>query len=347
MARLTPRVSVVIPTRNRKRLLLRALGSALGQEGVHVEVIVVDEGSTDGTADAVESLGETRVTVVRNEFPRGVAAARNAGLERAEHDWVAFLDDDDFWAPGKLAAQVDAIAARPGGEWCCAGAVVVNESLTVVGIEACAQGAGLIERLLAYNAIPGGGSSVLARTAAVREVGGFDTELTVVADWDLWIRLALRSPLAAVDRPLVAYVRHASSMSANLEIRAELEHVIEKHERARDEHGVTFPWDRWLGWRALMLRRAGRRWEPARIYAALSRGRRPRLLVRAVLALVWPSWVELRERRALRDVDPNWLAEAEDWLALFRADPAGRATPSGVEAHELEPASARGLDHPG
>jgi glycosyltransferase involved in cell wall biosynthesis len=313
------RVSVVIPTHNRRALLARTLASVLAQDGVEVAAVVVDEASTDGTADYLASLGE-RVAVVRHDEPRGVAAARNAGLERVEEEWVAFVDDDDVWAPSKLAAQLDVLAAQPDAEWSCAGAVVVDSDLKIVGLEAVPPTESLVERLLAYNAIPGGGSGVVARTAVLRDLGGFDPELRVVADWDLWIRLALRSPPALVDRPLVGYVRHGDSMSRDLAaIRRELEHVAAKHARARAERGLAFAWDRWLVWAAAMHRRAGRRRDPAAIYARLAlQRRRPSLLAKAALAAVWPGWIRIRDRLAARDVPPEWAAEAERWLEPLR-----------------------------
>jgi hypothetical protein len=196
---------------------------------------------------------------------------------------------------------------------------VVEESLQIVGTERLEGSVELADLLFAYNAIPGGGSGVVAGSELVRSLGGFDPALRVVADWDMWIRLALAASAAAVDRPLVGYLRHPQAMSRDVaSLRTELEHVAEKHRRAREERGLAFAWDRWLIWTALMHRRSGRRWEPARIYASLSRGRKPQLLAKAALAALWPGWVAIRDRAAIRDVDPEWLAEAESWLAPLR-----------------------------
>src|SRR5690349_1209363 len=104
----TRQVSVVIPTRNRRELLLRAVRSVLHQREVSLSVVVVDEASTDGSADAVRALGDPRVQVVRHASPRGVSQARNTGLQQVQSPWVAFLDDDDLWAPDKLSAQLEA-----------------------------------------------------------------------------------------------------------------------------------------------------------------------------------------------------------------------------------------------
>jgi glycosyltransferase involved in cell wall biosynthesis len=323
VAQPVPRVSVVIPTHNRKSLLVRTLASVLAQERVEVAAIVVDEGSTDGTANALSSLADSRISVVHHPVPEGVAAARNAGLERVDTDWVAFVDDDDLWAPDKLAAQLDALAANPECEWSCTGAIVVDESLSIIGVEDVPAADGLVERLLTYNAIPGGGSSVIARRTVLRGLGGFDPELHVVADWDLWIRLALHSPLAPVDRPLVGYLRHGDSMSTQLEaIRHELERVAAKYARPRAERGLDFAWERWLVWAAAMHRRAGRRRDPAAIYGRLAlQRRRPVLLAKAALAAAWPGWIDVRDRLAARDVPADVTEEAERWLAPLRSSP--------------------------
>ncbi len=93
----------MIPTHNRRHLLPRTLDSVLGQVGVDLEVIVVDEASRDGTAAYLHELDDDRVRVVRHEQPKGTARARNAGIGLAAGRYVAFCDDDDLWAPDKLA----------------------------------------------------------------------------------------------------------------------------------------------------------------------------------------------------------------------------------------------------
>ena len=103
-----PEVSVVIPTRDRSRLLGLTLHSVLWQRGVVVVVVVVDDGSTDDTAQTVAGLADPRVRLVRHDTAQGVSAARNRGITEAHGRWVAFLDDDDLWAPDKLACQLQA-----------------------------------------------------------------------------------------------------------------------------------------------------------------------------------------------------------------------------------------------
>src|ERR687898_2985729 len=92
-------VSVVVPTHDRPRLLMQTLGSILRQQAVDFEVIVVDDGSRDGTAEVVSWLGDARVRLLRHDRSKGVSAARNTGIAAAHGEWLAFCDDDDLWAP--------------------------------------------------------------------------------------------------------------------------------------------------------------------------------------------------------------------------------------------------------
>src|ERR1044071_6101497 len=105
-------VSVIVPTRNRSSLLSKTLRTVLRQQDVELEVIVVDEASTDGTAALLATLGDARVRVIHHDRPRGVSAARNHGADEARGEWLAFIDDDGLWAPDKLAQQIN--AARSG-----------------------------------------------------------------------------------------------------------------------------------------------------------------------------------------------------------------------------------------
>jgi glycosyltransferase involved in cell wall biosynthesis len=109
-----PQVSVVISSYNRRRLLAEALRSALAQSEVDLEVIVVDNGSTDGTEDDLAAWRDARLRVIRNPVSLGSVGGRNTGLAAASGEWVGFLDDDDLWSPDKLRAQLEA-AERPDG----------------------------------------------------------------------------------------------------------------------------------------------------------------------------------------------------------------------------------------
>ena len=316
-----PVVSVVIPTRNRRLLLARALETVLGQKGLDIEIVVVDEASSDGTVEALEALGEARIVVVRHDTPQGPAAARNTGIERARAPWVAFIDDDDLWAPDRLASQLEALESQPDSGWATTGAVVLDRRLRIFASERPPPPEETLERLFRFNVIPGGASAVVARTDLVRELGGFDPGLRIMADWDMWIRLATVSPLTPVNRPLVGYVLHGENMTAAPEgIVKEIAFIEDKHADAIAGAGVQINEARWLEWLADMQRRSGKRLAPARTFARLAvETRRPRLAVRAAGVAVWPGWVVLRDRQRARRLSPEWTDEAEAWLRPMRA----------------------------
>jgi glycosyltransferase involved in cell wall biosynthesis len=290
-------VSVVLPTRDRAGFLPDALGTALAQIRVDVEVVVVDDASTDTTPDVLGRLSDTRVRVVRNERSLGLAGARNAGIRVAEGAWIAFLDDDDLWAPEKLERQV-AAAEEAGASWAYAGAFVLTAHGAVVHPWPLPEPAAVLRELLRLNVIPAGSSNVLVRADALRELGGFDEDFSRLADWDLWIRLAADGPPAAVRDRLVAYRHHAANMSVDGQRAAlsEFDRLRRKHRALGSRLGVEF--DRMLveEWLAKERSRGLR----VRAEEALSAGRRTRAAaayVRAGLAL--RSKADLRRAAAI------------------------------------------------
>jgi glycosyltransferase involved in cell wall biosynthesis len=251
-----PEVSVIIPTRNRWELVGQSVTGALRQEDVDAEVVLVDDGSTD-------------------PMPEGAARARNLGIEAARGAWLAFLDDDDLWSPRKLRTQLDA-AARAGADFVYGSAVVVGEDLRVRHEQPAPDAGGIAREILVRNAIPGGCSNVTARSELVRRVGGFDESLSVLADWDLWIRLALHAPAAACPEVLLAYLSHPGNMVVRGEYDTlrEFRMLEEKHRAASLAEGVRFDRRRVYRYFARGHRRAGRRVDAARTYLRLAAAER-------------------------------------------------------------------------
>jgi glycosyltransferase involved in cell wall biosynthesis len=305
-----PDVSVVIPTHNRSGLLALTLRSALRQHGVDLEVVVVDDGSTDGTAAAVERLADPRVRMVRHATPLGVSSSRNAGIAEARGRWVAFLDDDDLWAPDKLARQLEAAEAARRS-WVYAGTVNVDDRLRVLEGGPPPPPERVPELLNRYNPVPAGASNVMVRADALGRVGGFDPGLRRTEDWDLWIRLAREGPPAAVRRPLVAYRMHPNSNAFvdTAEILIETA-VVERRQGIPVDHAAHYRRAAWISLRAR------RRWRAAGYYAQAVRRGDLRSLARAAVGLAYPGVASARRHRRLGG-DPElarWRADAQRWL---------------------------------
>ncbi|MFO7894461.1 MAG: glycosyltransferase family A protein [Longimicrobiales bacterium] len=196
----SPRVSVVLPTRNRADLLGRAVASALAQTVRDIEVIVVDDASDDDTPEAVAALGraDLRVRGIRRPEPGGAPAARNAGIDAARGDVVAFLDDDCLWHPDKLEKQLEALTPGRGLVYC-RHAIRHDGRWVVEGEPGAARDP--VGGLLRKNYI--GTYSILVRRDLLETIGGFDEVLPRLQDWDLLLRLARHTRFAYVPELLV------------------------------------------------------------------------------------------------------------------------------------------------
>jgi hypothetical protein len=326
-----PLVSVVVPTHQRADLLPRLLASVLGQDLPDLELVVVDDGSTDGTRELLDSCADPRVRVLSHPQARGVAHARNTGTAAARGRWVAWCDDDDVWAPYKLRLQLQALEATPGALWSNGGSAYVDSDLRLSRVRRCPDPATVASDILRINAVTGGGSGVMADRALVLSLGGFDTRMSMYADWDLWARLAHVAPLAAVDRPLVGYVEHSGGMSRNRLHLAleELSLLQESLERLRERSGQPHRLDSIaLGHWMLRHQTGGRRRDSAVLPFRLVRHGllRPwRVLPYSLVSAVAPA--VLQRRWATRwSLDERSVREAQDWLATLRASVPAAAT---------------------
>jgi hypothetical protein len=207
-----PLVSVVIPTFDRDWAVGRAVDSVLAQDYRPVELIVVDDGSRDRTPAVLSSYGD-RLTVVRQKN-RGVSAARNAGVARAQGDLIAFLDSDDYWKPGKLTVQVDFFASRPDAMICQTGEVWIRNGRRVNPGRRHKKLSGMIfEPSLELCLVSP--SAVMMRKTFFEMTGGFDESLPACEDYDLWLRVSMRHPVYLIDAPLVVKTGgHPDQLSA-------------------------------------------------------------------------------------------------------------------------------------
>jgi glycosyltransferase involved in cell wall biosynthesis len=209
---MVPKVSVIIPTRDRVRLVRRALATARRQRDVAAEVVIVDDGSGPQAASQLDALASGDVRVVRNPASRGPAGARNAGIDAARGAWVAFLDDDDLWAPDKLRCQLAALD-RAGAAWAWSGAAYVDDRGGFIWAERAPTPEEARRQIPSGTVIPAGASNVIARRDLLLDLGGFDERIFHLPDWDMWLRLLLADAGASHPEPQVAYVQHAAMLS--------------------------------------------------------------------------------------------------------------------------------------
>ena len=316
-------VSVIIPTRNRSALLSQTLRSVLWQQDVDLEVIVVDEASTDDTLDVVAAFADARIRVIRNAAPAGVAAARNRGAADALGDWLAFVDDDDLWAPDKLRLQLEE-ARVLGRDWVYGGAVIIDSDARILRAQPPMPVHATVAALRRYDAIPGGASNVIMRHVTWLSSGPFDTRLRNTEDWELYLRLAKLGLPACVNLPLVGRRLHLSNATLDTDELVRGVRLIE------ETHSIEADWGILRRWMAHSCLRAGQRWSAFRQFAAaaVDGAWGP---VAADLSAMLVETITRRVRghrpRAEPAGDP-WIAAASTWLdALRRAQTVTPATP--------------------
>lgn len=206
---MTPRVSVVIPTYNRSRALVRALESVFAQTEPVLETIVVDDGSTDDTQAVLAGFG-SRVRAIRKSNG-GAGAARNAGIEAARGEFVAFLDDDDAWLPEKNREQVRILDARPEVGITSSGVLFIDAEGRPDYVQSWSDEGRAFDRVLFHNPVVT--SSVLVRRSCLQGFSArFRTDIAPVEDWELWIRLCARHEIVVDPRVFVRY--YASPVGA-------------------------------------------------------------------------------------------------------------------------------------
>lgn len=328
MEKSIPEVTVIIPTWDRSWLLEQAARDALRQTNVRLELLIVDDGSSDPEAIKHISELDPRVRVIRHDRRRGVACARNTGIENAGGMWLAFLDDDDRWAPTKLRTQLDAAAAADA-PWVFAGALTIDQRDRVLFAEQ-ARLPSTAEWVATVNPVPGGCSNVVARAELVRTAGGFDEQLSLLADWDLWIRLAAMATPAVCPEVLLAYRLHPDNMHLrDIEtMDAELEHLARKHRGAHHElRRDLHVWPA-LPWRAKAYRRSGRRTRAASLFLQRWRLTRDhRDLIQALISLAGEPIVSAVRRYWTRGrvSRPDWLDDR-----AYASPTDGRSDPPSV-----------------
>jgi glycosyltransferase involved in cell wall biosynthesis len=204
-------ISVIVPVYNRAGLITRALTSVFAQSQLPQEVIVVDDGSSDDTGEHVrECFPHVRYFRQPN---RGVSSARNRGIAEARGEWLAFLDSDDAWLPGKLELQKRALVAHPEYRLCHSNEIWVRRGQFVNPRKKHTKSGGYIFlRCLPLCVISP--SSVIVHRSVIDAVGAFDESLPACEDYDLWLRICAVHPVLYLEEPLIIkYGGHADQLS--------------------------------------------------------------------------------------------------------------------------------------
>lgn len=231
MIDILPAVAVIIPTYNRAHVISRALRSVLIQTYQNLEVIVVDDGSTDDTQCVVESFVDPRVRYLRSEGNLGATAARNLGIRNSSAEFIAFQDSDDEWLCEKLEKQMAVFAQASA----IVGVVytgflrVENNKATYYPPDSVTNKSGnILEALLRGNFVTT--QAAVVRKNCLMESGMFDEQLPRFQDWELFIRIAKRYEFLCIDEPLLLAFHSQSSITAeSSRIYDALKLIIEKH----------------------------------------------------------------------------------------------------------------------
>ena len=193
-------ISVIIPTFNRRQTLDRAIDSILSQTYQPYEIIVVDDGSTDGTADWL-SANYSSLQIIQ-QSNKGVSSARNAGINSARGDWIALLDSDDEWLPDKLEIQVKLLQNNAELRFCHTNEIWIRNGVRINQMKKHQKyGGNIFKKCLDICRISP--SSSLFHTSVIKDVGLFDESLDVCEDYDLWLRITAKYPVLFLDQPLI------------------------------------------------------------------------------------------------------------------------------------------------
>ncbi len=230
----SPHVSVVMPTHTRAGLLGRSIASVLGQSFADLELIVVDDCSSDNTAEVVARFDDPRLRYVPLTDNLGAAGARNAGARLARGEWLAFQDDDDIWLVDKLRCQIETLREQPEAQWCLGSFIQIQPQRQIYfGGEAAFRGMdyrqGIGDGGPQWNLIAT--PNWLLRRSLFEQAGGFDPEIRSWDDWELGLRLYQLSPPIHCDQPtfIQDHIEGSGLMRAERTRAADMRRILAKH----------------------------------------------------------------------------------------------------------------------
>ena len=210
-----PKVTVIIPTYNAIQYLPDAVGSALGQTFTDIEVVIINDGSSDHTEQWICQQTDPRLTLISQEN-QGKSAARNAGIIYTQGDYLAFLDADDCWEPTKLEKQVNCLDQNPQVGLVYTWTALADETGQSTGRIISSHAEGNVWKQLLQDNILACGSTPMVRRECFEVVGMFADNLPLAQDWDMWIRIAATYPFAVIKEPLARYRHHPTNTSKKL-----------------------------------------------------------------------------------------------------------------------------------
>ncbi len=316
-------ISVVIPTYNSQKFIIKATDSVLAQELLPDEILIVDDGSSDGTQTIIEKLiagqqdKKPRIKYIR-QANQGPAVARNTGINNASGDYIAFLDADDRWMPQRLKLQMEIFQDQPGAGLVCSGRFRIDESTGRRTLDC-------VGRTLSkdsYRDLWTKGnyvttSSVLARKKCFDAVGGFDEDPRVLGseDAEMWLRVAEKFALIYINEPLVEYLVRQNGMNRSNIQRAYESAIfaIQKHEpefRRRYKDAGSVIQNRWgrvyHAWGVTLFDSEQFAQASAKFHKALTyRKLFPRTIRFYILTLLGPSVLMMLKRRGKNRADKN------------------------------------------
>jgi len=215
---MNPKVSVIVPTKNRVHFLSIAIRSILDQSFKDFEIIIVDAASSEDTRKTVEQFEDARIRYVSEKTDRGISASRNKGIEVSKGEIIAFLDDDDIWMPSKLQKQLNLMRDDPLVGVVYTASFKINESGEILGYPNLPFLKGhILPKILEKNYI-GGCSTVVVKRECLEKSGLFDEDFFFGEDFDLWVRLAKHCRFDYVGDPLVAYRVHQKRMTTKTDV---------------------------------------------------------------------------------------------------------------------------------
>lgn len=310
-----PTVSIILPTFNRLQYLRASVDSVFGQTFEDWELIIADDGSGAETQAYLRALaGRPRVRLLSLPHSGNPPAVRNIALREAQARYVAFLDSDDIWLPGKLAAQLASLQARPARQWNYTRCVMVDAAgQPLAGWPPPGQrvtDGAILDPLLKGEAVVVQ-SSVMVSRELVMSAGSYPEDLPICGDYELYVKLALRSEIDLVDEPLVLVRRHADHYYDDVRALQELRFFLDRVRRS----GIAPHMDLVLRSRCALLSA-----NIARGYAAS--GNRTRalstLMASAPSSWPYPGWWSGAMTAFARAFGPAWLRTA---VHRYRASP--------------------------